>query len=361
MRRGSRSRLRSLAKIWAIVLVVALAFPLVTAERASDLVPPIDVTVRATDVYLRPGTTFAAAVEQFHLRARDGALLDVDGGVIDAHKFPGAVLLNGEPGVPADVLHDGDTIRVVNEQDRTEPTVRSVESVPGGMPGNPQFYLGRTPGEMIVVQGRISGKLVSTKFQATGPTDTPNAVALTFDDGPSRVYTPQILAILQHFGVTATFFTIGFEVAEFPDVVQAEERDGMTVGNHSWDHPLRPPFRDLPPAKIRSEMQKTLDALRKEGVDPYLFRPPGGTYGSTELRIAQELGMRVVLWSVDPQDWRNDITAKEIVNNVLSNVHAGSIVILHDGGGFQDATVTALPKIIRGIEAKGLSIAPIVR
>jgi peptidoglycan-N-acetylglucosamine deacetylase len=361
MRRGSRSRLRSLGKIWAIVLVVALAFPLVTAERASDLVPPIAVTIGTTEQYVRPGTTFDGAVKEFHLHARDGALLDVDGIAIDAHKFPGTILLNGEPGGPGELVHDGDRIRVVNQQDQTEPTVRSVEAVPNGQPGNPQFYLGRTPGETIVVQGKISGKIVSSKFQATGPTDTPNAVALTFDDGPSRVYTPQILAILQHFGVTATFFTIGFEVAEFPEVVQQEARDGMTVGNHTWDHPEHPPFRDLPADTIRSEMQKTTDALHKVGVDPYLFRPPGGTYGATELQIAQELGMRVVLWSVDPQDWRSDITPKEIVKNVLSNVHAGSIVILHDGGGFQDATVKALPKIIKGIEAKGLSIAPILR
>jgi peptidoglycan/xylan/chitin deacetylase (PgdA/CDA1 family) len=344
-----------------VVLVLALAFPLVTAERASDLAPPITVRVDAAYHYLTPGTTFAAIVRQLHLRARNGALLDVDGGVIDADKFPGAILLNGEPGVPADVLHDGDSIRVVNRKDQTEPTVRSVQAVPDGMPANPQFYLGRTPGEMIVVTGKVSGKIVSSKFQPTGPTQTPNAVALTFDDGPSRVYTPQILAILQHFGVTATFFTIGFEVAEFPDIVQAEEQAGMTVGNHSWDHPLHPPFRDQPPAKMRSEMQKAIDELHKVGIDPYLFRPPGGTYGTEELQMAQELGMRVVLWSVDPQDWRSDITPKEIVDNVLSNVHAGSIVIMHDGGGFQDATVKALPKIIRGIEAKGLSISPILR
>jgi peptidoglycan/xylan/chitin deacetylase (PgdA/CDA1 family) len=361
MRRGTRSRLRSISRLWAIVILLALAFPLVTAERASDLVPPIAVSVGGIDRFLRPGMTFEEAVRRYHLHAHNGALLDVAGGVIEPNKFPGAILLNGRPAQPGDVLRENDTIRVVNQANRTEPTVRTVEEVPGGEHPNPMFTLGTTPGEQIVVAGKISGKIVSSKFQATGPSQTPNAVALTFDDGPSRVYTPQILAILQHFGVKATFFTIGFEVDEFPEVVRQEADAGMTIGNHTWDHPESPPFRDLPAEKIRSEMQKTTDALHKEGVDPYLFRPPGGTYGDTELGVAGDLGMRVVLWSVDPQDWQNDIKPKQIVKNVLSNVHAGSIVLMHDGGGFQDATVKALPKIIRGIQALGLDIVPLLR
>jgi peptidoglycan/xylan/chitin deacetylase (PgdA/CDA1 family) len=108
-------------------------------------------------------------------------------------------------------------------------------------------------------------------------------------------------------------------------------------------------------------MTLTTAALQESGVDPYVFRPPGGTYGDTELSVAASLGMRVVLWSVDPEDWRNDIKAKQIVDNVLGHVRAGSIVIMHDGGGFQDATVKALPKIIKGIRAMGLSLIPLVR
>jgi peptidoglycan/xylan/chitin deacetylase (PgdA/CDA1 family) len=361
MRRRSRSRLRSFGRVFLVALVIALAFPLVTAERTQDLVPPIGVRVKNQVQFVPPGTTFGAIVRQFSLQAHDGALHDVDGGVLDAAKYPGAILLNGSPGRPTDVLHDHDVVKVVNGEDRTEGTVRTVEEVPGGMTPNPEFYLGTTPGETIVVKGRISGRLVSSTFHATGPSQTPNAVALTFDDGPSPLYTPQILQILQQFGVQATFFCIGFEARDHPDLIVAERDAGMTVGNHSWDHPEVPPFRDLPESKIRSEMTEATAALQASGVDPYVFRPPGGTYGDTELRIASELGMRVVLWSVDPEDWRNDAKAKQIVKNVLSNVHAGSIVILHDGGGFQDATVKALPKIIKGIQDKGLSIVPLLR
>jgi peptidoglycan/xylan/chitin deacetylase (PgdA/CDA1 family) len=356
-----RSRLRSFGRIFLIALVIALAFPLVTAERTFDLVPPIGVLVRGHDEFVPPGTTFGQAVRRFGLHARDGALLDVEGEVLDAAKFPGALLLNGGPAQPGDVLHEHDTIKVVHGEDRTETKVRTVEEVPGGMVSNPQFMLGTTPGEQIVVKGRVSGKIVSTTFHATGPSQVPDAVALTFDDGPSPRYTPEILSILQERGVQATFFTIGFEAHDYSYLIEAERDAGMTIGNHTWDHPEVPPFRDLPEERIRDEMERTTEALHESGVDPYLFRPPGGTYGDTELAIAAELGMRVVLWSVDPEDWRNDVKAKQIVKNVLSNVHAGSIVLMHDGGGFQDATVKALPKIIDGIRAMGLHLVPLLR
>jgi peptidoglycan/xylan/chitin deacetylase (PgdA/CDA1 family) len=361
VRRGTRSRLRSLGRLQALAVVVALAFPLVTAERAQDLAPPIAVSVRDEVRYLPPDTTFGDVVRSFHLHAHTGALLDVDGGVLDAGRFPGRILLNGREATGPESLSDGDAIVVVSRPDRTEDTVRTVVTIPAGSQGNPQFYLGTTPGEQIVVTGKISGKIVSSTFHATGPTATPNTVALTFDDGPNPVYTPQILAILQRFGVQATFFCIGFEVRDHPDVVQQERLAGMTIGNHSWDHPTSPPFRDLAAAKMRGEMLQATEELRGLGVDPFVFRPPGGTFSDAEVALAGELGMRVVVWSVDPQDWRDSTTAKQIVKNVLGHVHAGSIVLMHDGGGTQDATVKALPKVIKGIQKMGLGFVPLVR
>src|SRR6266511_522323 len=204
-----------------------------------------------------------------------------------------------------------------------------------------------------------SSNVSATAFGVlTGPETTPNAVALTFDDGPRPLYTPQILNILERFHVKATFFTIGFQVEEHPDLIQAEVDAGMVVGNHSWDHPASPAFRDLPLNRMRSEMLKASKAIEDaEGGTPFAFRPPGGSFDAHEVAVASSLGMRIVYWSVDPEDWRNDAKANEIVDNVLSHVHPGYIVIMHDGGGYQDATVKALPKIIRGIRAMGLGFA----
>ena len=92
-------------------------------------------------------------------------------------------------------------------------------------------------------------------------------------------------------------------------------------------------------------------------MDTVLFRPPGGASSEKVVSLAGELSERVVLWTVDPKDWRAGTTAKEISRRVLRAVEPGSIVLLHDGGGDRSATVRALPEIIRGIRRKGLRLA----
>ena len=159
--------------------------------------------------------------------------------------------------------------------------------------------------------------------------------------------------------VTATFFTIGYLVQRYPQIVQKEKRMGMVIEDHTWNHPRFRPFKTFPPGVIRMEMEKAKLALADLGVDATLFRPPGGSTSSEVEAIAQDLGMRVVLWSVDPRDWVNTITPAAIVRNVLSHVRAGSIVELHDGGGDQSATALALPRIIKGIRRRHLAIVPV--
>src|SRR5439155_16882287 len=169
--------------------------------------------------------------------------------------------------------------------------------LPGRQPEDPQFYLGTVPGEEIITNGKISGKLVSSVFQPTGPIHQPRSVALTFDDGPNPVDTPRILHVLHRFHLHATFFTIGYLAERFPDIVKKERRMGMVVANHSWDHPTSPPLKDLPTSVIRSEMSRPQDALSAIGVTSKLFRPPGGSTSPEVVSLAQDLGLRVVLWS----------------------------------------------------------------
>ena len=171
----------------------------------------------------------------------------------------------------------------------------------------------------------------------------PPRVALTFDDGPWPDSTQQVLAILGRMGVRATFFDVGYLARDHPDLVRRELDAGMVVGNHSWDHPITPPFRDLPHPRITSEIRRTNTELDSIGVKPQLFRPPGGSYSPWVLKEAARQGVRVVLWSVDPRDWKPGTKARRIVHSVLSHVRPGSIILLHDGGGDRSATVTALP------------------
>ena len=155
----------------------------------------------------------------------------------------------------------------------------------------------------------------------------------------------------------ATFFTIGAQVERYPQLVRRQLRAGMTVGNHSYSHPYSPPFDRQPPKRIRQEIEGGARALASVGVDTVLFRPPGGASSERVVSLAGELGQRVVLWTIDPKDWRAGTTAKQISRRVLRAVAPGSIVLLHDGGGNRSATIKALPEIIRGIRRKGLRLA----
>jgi peptidoglycan/xylan/chitin deacetylase (PgdA/CDA1 family) len=130
----------------------------------------------------------------------------------------------------------------------------------------------------------------------------------------------------------------------------------MTVGNHTYNHPEVPPFDQLPPRLLQDEIALGGQVLSGLGPVPRLFRPPGGSTSAALVRAAAALGQRVVLWSVDPADWRPGSSAKEITKRVLSAVRPGSIVILHDGGGDRSATLAALPAIVRGIRRRRLHL-----
>src|SRR5262249_55589875 len=151
------------------------------------------------------------------------------------------------------------------------------------------------------------------------------AVALTFDDGPSPLYTERILRTLRRLHVHATFFVIGYLVRAYPEIVREEQRLGMAVGNHTYNHPEVPPFAQLPRVLMRDEIALTASALARLGVHTDLFRPPAGSTSPVVEHVASSLGERVVLWSVDPADWAPGSTAREIAARVLSAVRPGSI------------------------------------
>jgi peptidoglycan/xylan/chitin deacetylase (PgdA/CDA1 family) len=206
----------------------------------------------------------------------------------------------------------------------------------------------------------LSHELVSARFRADGGAQkVERAVALTFDDGPSPPDSLRILAVLRRLQVRATFFVIGYLVERYPQVVALERRDGMAIGNHTYNHPQVPPFDELPRRLIEDEIALGAERLARLGIRAKLLRPPGGSSSPAVVEAAGAQGERVVLWSVDPSDWRPGVTARQIAARVLRAVRPGSIVILHDGGGDRAATVAALPAIVNGIRRKGLRLVEI--
>jgi peptidoglycan/xylan/chitin deacetylase (PgdA/CDA1 family) len=300
------------------------------------------------------GTTVAQAARLWGLRPRAGDLVDVEGVPLERNLYPGSIRLNGRRADLGRVLSTGDVLEVVDGRDREEGVERQVIPVPSGEIPNPQTHLGTVPGDQIIRTGVRSGKLVSSEFHPTGSGRAPRAVALTFDDGPSRL-TLRILQVLRRFEAKATFFMVGYLAERYGRIVRRVVGSGMSVGNHSMNHPRDRPFAHLPPRVIESQIQEAHRTLVALGAAPAAFRPPGGSWSDEVLAVAGEVGERVVLWSVDARDFETRSPAM-LARTVVRASHPGSIVLLHDGGGDRRVTVRSLPRIIRGLRAKGLAL-----
>jgi peptidoglycan-N-acetylglucosamine deacetylase len=317
--------------------------------------PTISIEAGDRVVGVVRGTTLAEAARRFGIEPRSGDLLDVGGNILRAGRFPGRLLVNGRPAAGGTVLRPGDRIDKRDGANHTEPVEREVEWAALRRPANPQFIVDLFPGRSVVTRGAVSHRLVSARFVPDGATVPDDAVALTFDDGPSP-YTRRFVSLLTELHVPATFFVVGTQAEAYPELVRLEVDSRMAVGNHSYDHPWRTPFADLPRAEIRSEVGRAQAILDRLGAHSVLFRPPGGTVSPTVLAAASAHGLRVVLWSVDARDWVAGSTADEIAERVLGAVEPGSIVVMHDGGGDREATLAALPEIVAGIRGRGLRL-----
>jgi peptidoglycan-N-acetylglucosamine deacetylase len=203
---------------------------------------------------------------------------------------------------------------------------------------------------------------VPTTQRTSSPTKTPvhapvlGYPLLTFDDGPNPYYTPQVLAILQKYGVKATFFDVGYLVADYPSIVRQECNEGNIVANHSWSHPV---LTYLAAQAILSQLTSTTKAIQAAiGVRPTFFRPPYGATNNIVLTQARNLGYTTVLWDGSAGDWKLPGVGV-ITSKLLSYVRDGAILLLHDGGGNRAQTVAALPTIITTLENRGYKFVTI--
>jgi peptidoglycan/xylan/chitin deacetylase (PgdA/CDA1 family) len=180
--------------------------------------------------------------------------------------------------------------------------------------------------------------------------DGPKAIALTIDDGPSRVYTPQILRLLEKYRVIATFSMIGIEVDAHPGVARDVAAAGHVIANHTWTHP---DLALLRPAAVADQMNRATGAIHKvTGRVPTLFRAPYGAWSPAVFRYCAQTKMTPVDWSVDPRDWSRPGVAS-IVGNIMDNTRTGSIILEHDGGGDRSETVAALKIVLPRLLAAG--------
>lgn len=173
-------------------------------------------------------------------------------------------------------------------------------------------------------------------------------IAITFDDGPSATQTPKLLDMLKERGIKATFYVVGQNVVEYPDIMRRIAAEGHELGNHSWNHPS---LTKLGADGVRSQMNKTSDAIEKTtGVRPKTMRPPyGATNAGLNRQFDQQFGMKVILWSVDPLDWKYRNSSK-VSSMIIENTHPGAIILAHD---IHPSTVAAMPAVFDALLAKG--------
>ena len=344
----------------AAIFAIILPAPLLVAAELEDRPPPITISVDGSPLVVDHQATLGDAIRELSLRAPDGRLLDVEGGVLDPRADPGEIWLNGTVAARSTPLEPDDAIVVMPGSDSTEGTRRIAERLPGRQLHNPMYTLATSRMLRVTRLGRVSGLVVDVRYEPLGGTRRPAAVALTFDDGPWPGSTRRVLQILERMHAKATFFMVGYLMERYPEIVRRVEHAGMSIGTHSWQHPYKTEFVDLTPRRIETEIGRPANLLhRRFGITPTLFRAPGGSYDRSVIRVAREAGMRLVQWSVDPSDYRDSTHPGAIASAVLRSVRPGSIVLLHDGGGDQSATIRALPRIIRGIRNMGLELVAI--
>lgn len=181
-------------------------------------------------------------------------------------------------------------------------------------------------------------------------------IALTFDDGPSPLYTEQILQILQSYHIHATFFEIGQQVQGYPKLAREVIAAGNLIGNHSWNHPQ---LTLLTAAQIQWQMNTTNQIIQQAtGEKPFLMRPPYGAINPFVRTELAQMGFLPVLWNIDTVDWSLPGTST-IINTAVSQAHNGAIILMHDGGGNRSETVAALPTIITALQQRGFRFVTI--
>lgn len=174
-------------------------------------------------------------------------------------------------------------------------------------------------------------------------------VALTFDDGPSP-YTMPILLELEKHNSLATFFVVGSNVSSYPKELKKMQEMGCEIGNHSTSHPK---LTTLKPEGVKAEIEGTNDAVSTIiGEKPTLFRPP---YGEINAQVAQLSEAPVIMWSIDPEDWKAKNSA-QISEHILNCVQDGDIVLLHD---LYETTAQAVVDVIPKLIEKGYQLVTV--
>ncbi len=180
---------------------------------------------------------------------------------------------------------------------------------------------------LAFTQSQVNTALWCKNHIVKGVNTTQKVVAITFDDGPHYKTTAKILDVLREKHVRATFFILGENAKNSPQLLAQELADEHEIGNHSYSHKH---LNHLSKDKIEEEISMAEKEIMTIAPKPIVFRPPGGLFNQTVLEAAQEKGYTTVLWTIDPRDWARP-PMQQVVNQILQHTEPGSIILMHDG------------------------------
>ncbi|GCL36235.1 polysaccharide deacetylase [Sphaerospermopsis reniformis] len=195
------------------------------------------------------------------------------------------------------------------------------------------------------VPSRFQGATI--KFATLPPNQ--KVIALTFDDGPWPKSTAQVLDILKKNNIPGTFFVVGQNVKNYPDLTRRIVAEGHSIANHTWHHW----YHHMNAQAAAYEVANTTDIIFKTtGVKSGLFRPPGGIMTNGVVSYARNNKYAIIMWSSDSIDYSRPAVPR-LINNIFKSAKPGGIVLMHDGGGDRTHTVQALPEIISRFRKQG--------
>ena len=198
--------------------------------------------------------------------------------------------------------------------------------------------------------------LTHYRFQSFGASN-PNEVdtnapmvAFTFDDGPNPSNTQRILDVLNENYSHATFFVVGTNAENYPDLLKAISASGSEIGNHTYNHK---DLTSISSSEVEEQIDKVNRAVKKAtGENTTVIRPP---YGAFNDKVLEQLEEPVVLWDLDTEDW-DSRNAKKIVDEVMANIKDGDIVLMHD---IYDSTAEAVEMLVPKLKEQGYQIVSI--
>lgn len=367
-RRSAPSGARNVIVGIVAVAIVAIIGVLLWSNRK------VEITLNGTATSIRVGSTCEQVIQTAELSPKAGNLVSVSGkrleegaGYAYTAKLGGNELSEDDaknyrvsPGDELDISDGGDRMEDYDVQVMTEDPQLEM----GGDAWGNLSYVSQWPkaGSYEMRTGKQSGETargdtieetqnaVVSVHQISPDDDSRKLVALTFDDGPAEKYTDAYLDILDKYGIHATFFNLGQNVEEYPDLAKKICDRGSEVMSHTYQHQQ---LSLLDSEALQKEFSSTFSTIESTtGVKTTGFRPPYGDFTEKAWLNSGGLASVSVLWNQDSLDWKRP-GVDAIVENSTKNVTSGSIILMHDGGGNRDQDVEALPQIIEKLQNEG--------